>query len=84
MQAAIGVTWDGVMALRRAVLGDETQAIAFWERMAKIPSRTFSDTPNAERVWATGDVSEMLRDMVEMLEVTDKIHEDNAGGLVPQ
>lgn len=77
MQAAIGVTQDGVLALGRAVLGDEVQAIAFSERMAKIPSRTFSDSPNAEGVWATEDVVEMLRDTAAMPEVQEGAREDS-------
>ena len=77
MEAAIGVTQEQVVDLGRAVLGDEAQALALQERVSKIPSRTFSDSPNAERVWAPEDVFEMLRDMAAMPEVQEGVREDS-------
>ncbi|KAL1733683.1 hypothetical protein EV714DRAFT_269643 [Schizophyllum commune] len=61
MQAAVGVSQEGVMALGRAVLGDEARAVALWRRVSELPSRTFHDSPTAEHAWATGDVLEILR-----------------------
>ncbi|KAI5832600.1 hypothetical protein K523DRAFT_325460 [Schizophyllum commune Tattone D] len=77
MEAAIGVTQEQVVDLGRAVLGDEAQALALQERVSKLPSRTFSDSRNAERVWATDDVLEMLRDVATMPEVQKGAREDS-------
>ncbi|KAL1678875.1 hypothetical protein EV122DRAFT_277685 [Schizophyllum commune] len=61
LQSAIGYTQEGVVALGRAVLGEEARAFALWRRVSELPSRTFHDSPTAEHAWATGDVLEILR-----------------------
>ncbi|KAL1659464.1 hypothetical protein GGF50DRAFT_65245, partial [Schizophyllum commune] len=81
MQAAVGVAQEGVMALGRAVFGDEARAVALWERVSELPSHTFRDCPDAERVWVTGDVLEILRDMAGTRGTKD-LHSESPDGLV--
>ncbi|KAL1692728.1 hypothetical protein GGG16DRAFT_111836 [Schizophyllum commune] len=64
LQSAIGYTQEGIIALGRAVLGDEARGFALWRRVSELPSRTFHDSPTSEHVWATGDVLEILRDII--------------------
>ncbi|KAL1692727.1 hypothetical protein GGG16DRAFT_50816 [Schizophyllum commune] len=82
LQAAIGFTKEGVVALARAVLGDDPQADELLERVSKIPSRTFSHNPNAENVWAAGDVVEILRDMAGTRTTKEDLHFEKPVGLV--
>ncbi|KAI5832604.1 hypothetical protein K523DRAFT_234779 [Schizophyllum commune Tattone D] len=82
MGAAIGVTQEQVVILGRAVLGDEARASALKERVSMVPSQTFSDSPNAEHVWATGRVLEMLRDMDGARMMKEDLHSEIPDGLV--
>ena len=85
LQSAIGYTQEGAVALAGAVLGDDTQADELWERVSKIPSRTFSHNPynpNAENVWAAGHVVEMLRDMAGTRTTKEDLHFERPVGLV--
>ncbi|KAL1733684.1 hypothetical protein EV714DRAFT_204114 [Schizophyllum commune] len=82
LQSAIGFTMEGVVALAGAVLGDVPQADELWERVSKIPSRTFSHNPNAENVWAAGDVVEILCDMAGTRTTKDDLHFERPVGLV--
>ncbi|KAL1759797.1 hypothetical protein FB107DRAFT_204524 [Schizophyllum commune] len=82
VQAAIGLTQEGVVALGRAVLGDETRAFALMERVSKVPSQTLSDSPNVEHVWATGRVLEILRDMDGARTMKEGLHSEIPDGLV--
>ncbi|KAL1707889.1 hypothetical protein EV121DRAFT_174375, partial [Schizophyllum commune] len=82
MQAAVGVSQDGVMALGRAVFGDEARAVALWGRVSELPSHTFRDCPDAERVWARGDVLEILHDMVGTRTVKNDLNLERSDDLV--
>ncbi|KAL1707888.1 hypothetical protein EV121DRAFT_288143 [Schizophyllum commune] len=82
LQSAIGYTQEGVIALAGAVLGDVPQADELWERVSKIPPRTFSHNPNAENVWAEGDVMDILRDMAGIRTTRGDLHFEKPVGLV--